>query len=117
MGRLLFIPLFVVLVLTGMQTEARAVDVIKIGNIEPFSGPSAPMGLLGRQARDMAVEEINSAGGIKSMGGAKIEMIYVDSKSDPTVGVTEAERLINVEKVHALMGCWNSAVSYPVTQR
>ena len=89
---------------------------IKIGNVEPLSGPSASVGIQGKQAREMAVEEINAAGGIKSQGGAKLELVYADSKSDPTVGVTETERLINTEKVNLVTGCWNSAVTYPATQ-
>lgn len=96
---------------------ALAADkTIKIGNVEPLSGPSASVGVQGKQAREMAVEEINAAGGIKSLGGAKLELVYADSKSDPTVGVTETERLINTEKVNLLTGCWNSAVTYPATQ-
>jgi len=100
---------------TGNPAQAGP-KVVKIGNIIPLSGPSASVGVQGKNAREMAVEEINNAGGIKSLGGAKLEMIYVDSKSDPTVGVTEAERLINTQKVHILTGCWNSAVTYPTTQ-
>jgi len=95
---------------------AAADKVIKIGNVEPMSGPSASVGVQGKQAREMAVEEINAAGGIKSLGGAKLDLVYADSKSDPTVGVTETERLINTEKVNILTGCWNSAVTYPATQ-
>lgn len=106
--------LLAVLLVVG---PGQAADkVVKIGNIEPLSGPSASVGVQGKQAREMAVEEINAAGGIKSLGGAKLELIYADSKSDPTVGMTEAERLINTEKVHILTGCWNSAVTYPTTQ-
>lgn len=89
--------------------------VVKIGNIIPLSGPSATVGQQGKQAREMAVEEINAAGGIKSLGGAKLELIYADSESKPEKGVAEAERLINTEKVHVLTGCWNSAVTYPTT--
>lgn len=92
-----------------------AETVVKIGNILPLSGPSASVGQQGKQAREMAVEEINEAGGIKSLGGAKIEMLYADSKSDPNVGVTEAERFINTEKVHVITGAWNSGVTYPST--
>jgi len=90
-------------------------DTVKIGNIEPMSGPSATLGKQGKAAREMAVEEINAAGGVKSLGGAKFELIYADSESKPEKGVAEAERLINTEKVHVLTGCWNSAVTYPTT--
>jgi branched-chain amino acid transport system substrate-binding protein len=89
--------------------------VIKVGNILPLSGPSASVGQQNKQAQDMAVEEINAAGGIKSLGGAKIELLYADSESKPEKGVAEAERFINTEKVNVLTGCWNSAVTYPVT--
>ncbi len=88
---------------------------IKIGNIIPLSGPSASVGQQGKNAREMAVEEINANGGIKSLGGAKLEMLYADSESKPEKGVSEAERLINTEKVNVLTGCWNSAVTYPTT--
>jgi len=100
----------------GLSGQAFAEKVVKIGNVEPLSGPSASVGVQGKQAREMAIEEINAAGGIKSLGGAKLELIYADSKSDPTVGVTETERLINTEKVEIMTGCWNSAVTYPATQ-
>jgi branched-chain amino acid transport system substrate-binding protein len=94
---------------------AANTDTVKIGNIEPMSGPSATLGKQGKAAREMAVEEINAAGGVKSLGGAKFELIYADSESKPEKGVAEAERLINTEKVHVLTGCWNSAVTYPTT--
>lgn len=100
----------------GTAGIGSAAGVVKIGNIEPLSGPSAAVGIQGKKAREMAVEEINAAGGIKALGGAKLELLYADSKGDPTVGVTEAERMINSEKVHLLTGCWNSAVTYPTTQ-
>ena len=99
---------------TGASLQA-AEEVVRIGNIIPLSGPSASVGEQGRNAREMAVEEINAAGGIKSLGGAKLEMLYADSESKPEKGVSEAERMINTEKVHLLTGCWNSAVTYPTT--
>jgi branched-chain amino acid transport system substrate-binding protein len=103
------------LVLTLIPCGAFAQPVVKVGNILPLSGPSASVGLQNKQAQDMAVEEINQAGGIKSLGGAKIQMFYADSESKPEKGVAEAERFINTEKVNVLTGCWNSAVSCPVS--
>ena len=89
--------------------------VIKIGALMPFSGTSARNGECARYGIDLAVKEINAAGGIQSMGGAKIEVIYADSQSDATVGVTETEKLINVEKVDLMLGSFNSAVTLPCT--
>jgi branched-chain amino acid transport system substrate-binding protein len=92
------------------------VEVIKIGNILPLSGSAAPLGKIGQEARDMAIEEINAAGGIKSMNGAQIEMIYADSKGDPATGVSEAERLITHEEVALITGCYQSGVAMPSTE-
>jgi branched-chain amino acid transport system substrate-binding protein len=91
-------------------------DEVVIGNILPLSGPVAPIGKVGRQIREMAVEEINAAGGIKALGGAKLKMIYADSRGDPKVAMTEAERLINKEKVVCITGAYQSAVTYPSTE-
>jgi branched-chain amino acid transport system substrate-binding protein len=110
----LVVAVAVFLLGTGNGLQA-AEEVVRIGNIIPLSGPSASVGEQGRNAREMAVEEINAAGGIKSLGGAKLEMLYADSESKPEKGVSEAERMINTEKVHILTGCWNSAVTYPTT--
>jgi branched-chain amino acid transport system substrate-binding protein len=113
---MIIVAVFAFLGVLGNAPSSLAADkVVKVGNIEPLSGPSASVGQQGKCARDLAVEEINAAGGIKSLGGAKIEMIYADSESKPDKGVAEAERLINTEKVNVLTGCWNSAVTYPTT--
>ena len=108
-----FVSLFLV---CGTSLPARAADVVVIGNILPLSGPVAPIGKVGREVREMAVEEINDAGGIQALGGAKLEMIYADSRGDPKVAMTEAERLIMVEKVCCITGAYQSAVTYPSTE-
>ena len=113
------IAIFAIITFLAVIPQSSAVwaadKVVKVGNIIPLSGPSASVGQQGKNAREMAVEEINSAGGIKSLGGAKLKMVYADSESKPEKGVSEAERFINTEKVHVLTGCWNSAVSYPTS--
>ncbi len=99
----------------GPSPPALAEEVV-IGNILPLSGAVAPIGKVGREIREMAVEEINEAGGIKSMGGAKLKMIYADSRGDPKVAMTEAERLITKDKVVCITGAYQSAVTYPSTE-
>jgi branched-chain amino acid transport system substrate-binding protein len=111
---LVFVGVLAMVVSAGTVCQAQD-KVVKVGNIIPLSGPSASVGQQGKNAREMAVEEINAAGGIKSLGGAKLVMLYADSESKPEKGVAEAERFINTEKVHVLTGCWNSAVTYPTT--
>ncbi len=100
----------------GSDTDSKAVAEIKIGNILPLSGSAAPLGKIGQEARDMAVEEINAAGGIESMGGAQIKMLYADSKGDPATGVSEAERLITHEEVALITGTYQSGVAMPSTE-
>lgn len=100
----------------GGDSKTTTVEEIKIGNIIPLSGSAAPLGKIGQEARDMAVEEINAAGGIKSMGGAQIKMVYADSKGDPATGVSEAERLITLEEVALLTGTYQSGVAMPSTE-
>lgn len=51
---------------TGQEEKVSAV---KIGGVYPLTGPYAPMGIGDKQAIELAVEQINAQGGVKSMGG------------------------------------------------
>ncbi len=88
---------------------------IKIGLIHPVSGALAYSGGQGRMGCQMAIDEINAAGGIKALGGARIEAALGDSQSRPEVGVAEVERL-HQEAVSAYVGCFSSAIALPATQ-
>jgi len=115
---LVFFGVFLITLTFGfvyMSTVDAAEEVV-IGNILPLSGSAAPIGMVGKQIRELAIEEINSSGGIKSLGGAKIKMVYADSRGDPKIAISEAERLINVNKVHLITGAYQSAVSFPSTE-
>lgn len=96
--------------------DVNAAEDVKIGVILPLSGPVATIGATCKQALDFAVKEINNEGGIKSMGGAKIKLLYTDSRGDPKIGLSEAERLIVQENVSALMGSYQSSVTLTSTQ-
>lgn len=104
---MLSVMLAVGLALTGCVPEEEApveVEVVKIGGVYPLTGPFAPFGIGDKQAIDLAVEKINAEGGVHSLGGAEIEVIYADSEGDPAVALTAAERLITEEGVVALLG-------------
>jgi len=88
---------------------------VKVGLIHPVSGPLAYSGGQGRLGCQFAIDEINAAGGIRALGGAKIEAALGDSQSRPEVGVAEVERL-NQEGVSAYVGCFSSAIALPATQ-
>ena len=63
----------------------------------------------------MAVEDINKAGGIKAMGGAKLEPLLGDSQSKVEVGVAEVEKM-NEAGVAAYIGCFQSPVGIAASQ-
>ena len=64
---------------------------IKVAVIAPLSGPWARQGTLVKWGADTAIAEINELGGVKSMGGAKLEALLGDSQSKVEVGVAEVE--------------------------
>ena len=76
-------------------------DTLKIGAPQPMTGPDAPFGAKFKKAYDLAVEEINAAGGVN---GKKIEVIIEDHQAKNTLAATVAEKLINQVKVLALTG-------------
>ena len=96
---------------TAGVTAAPAVlrsqpKVVRIGSIHPVSGPLADVGLACRLGVQLAVDAINAAGGIASLGGARLELLVGDSGS--AVGPrAEAERLI-AAGARALTGAFHS---------
>jgi branched-chain amino acid transport system substrate-binding protein len=100
----------------SVEQPAAAVETIKIGALHPVSGDSAAGGTSMRNALTFAIDQINAAGGIKSLGGAKLELVYGDTQTKPDVGASEVERLIQKEGVLMVVGAYNSSVTKPVTQ-
>ncbi len=88
-------------------------QTIKIASLHPLSGSSAADGQQMDNGAKLAVEAVNAAGGIASMGGAKLELLSADSKGAPEVGQSEAQRLIQ-EGAVAIVGTYQSAVSQNV---
>jgi len=68
---------------------------IRIGAIHPVTGPLAETGQACRLGAQMAVDHVNAQGGIKSMGGAKLELVLGDSQSNADIARAEAARLVN----------------------
>jgi len=96
--------------------SAAAADPVRIGYLIPLSGSAAAsIGKDMSRATHLAVKHINEAGGIKSMAGAKLELVEVDTRGDPKVAITETERLITREKTPVLLGAFQSGVTFPAT--
>ena len=88
---------------------------VKVGILHPVTGALSYSGQLSRLGARIAVDEINAAGGIKSLGGAKIEAVLGDAQSQPQIGVAEVEKM-NEAGVSAIVGAYASAISLATTQ-
>jgi branched-chain amino acid transport system substrate-binding protein len=100
----------------GSMDGALAQNKVKVGVVVPLSGPFALGGQNVKRGYDLAVEDINAAGGIKALGGAQIELVYADNQGKQDVAIGETERLIQQEKVSAIMGSWHSPSTVAGTQ-
>jgi branched-chain amino acid transport system substrate-binding protein len=88
---------------------------VKIGVLHPVTGALAYSGQQCREGALMAIDDINKAGGIKSMGGAKIEALLGDAQSTPQAGTAEVEKM-NEAGVAAVLGAYASAICLATTQ-
>ncbi|MEM1610072.1 MAG: ABC transporter substrate-binding protein [Sulfolobales archaeon] len=116
---IIIISLIAIIILAGIATylvistqrpaPVQRVSEIKVGIIQPLSGGLSTIGKYNLWGAQFAVDEINSRGGIKSLGGAKITLVVGDSAGDPSTAAREAERLIAVENVVAIIGAYASS--------
>jgi branched-chain amino acid transport system substrate-binding protein len=90
---------------------------VKIALISPLSGPWARAGQLERIGVEMAVEDINKAGGIKSLGGAKLELVLADAGDSVERAKNAAQRLVAREPdLVGGIGAWLSSFTLAVTE-
>lgn len=85
-----------------------AKETYKIGAVVDISGPAASLGEPERDTLKMLEEELNAKGGID---GHPVDLIILDNKSNETEAVLAAKRLIEQEKVLAVIGCSQSSTS------
>jgi branched-chain amino acid transport system substrate-binding protein len=95
----------------GIPRASRAAEPVNIGALYPTTGSFAQIGQGCVNAAKLAVQMVNDAGGIKSLGGAKLNLIVSDVQSDTTVTRTETDRLISGNKLSAIHGCFASALT------
>jgi len=104
----------------GFPSVLRAqAPSLKVGVVHPITGPLAEPGQACRLGAQMAADAINAAGGIKALGGAKLELLLGDTQTKPDVGRAEAERVVN-QGAQMLMGSFDSgstAAMVPVAQQ
>ncbi len=86
-------------------------EAIKVGIVLPLTGDQAKFGEIEKQSFDMALEEINGAGGVS---GKKLQFLIEDDTGRPDVGRSAAEKLITKDKVVVLGGGYSSSVTFAV---
>jgi branched-chain amino acid transport system substrate-binding protein len=98
---------------TGVFRPAIAQsEPIRIGYLPALTGPSSSTGIGINRGTELAVKEINAAGGIK---GRQIELIVRDTQSDPTKAVNASTELTRRHKVHVMWGPLNSGEALAAT--
>ena len=96
---------------TLAKPAIAAKDPIRIGYLPALTGPSSSTGVGINRGTELAVKEINAAGGID---GRQIELIVRDTQSEPTKAVNGAAELAHGEKVSVVFGPVNSGESLAV---
>jgi len=94
----------------GGRAFGQAAPVV-FGARPPLTGAGGPYGPAMLRAIQQVVEEANAAGGIR---GRQIRVVAEDDQTNPDAGVRGARKLIDVDRVSALMGTWASAVTTAV---
>src|SRR5215472_4074812 len=107
----------------GTAQNGVAQQSVRIGAIYPLSGNAASAGGFSKAAIELAVDLLNedhpelkdvplAAGkGLPGLGGAKVQVVFADNQGTPAAGQNQALRLITEEKVHALIGAYQSGIT------
>ncbi|MBN8957143.1 MAG: ABC transporter substrate-binding protein [Rhizobiales bacterium] len=101
----------VALVAMPAVVRAQGADIIRIGALNPITGSGSPYGSGMQKTIFAAAEAVNAAGGA---GGRKIEIVAEDGQTSPQAAVLAAKKLIEINKVSAILGTWSSGVSLAV---
>ena len=90
--------------------DAAAVAPIQVGLISPLSGPFADNGKQARLGTELCTAQINDAGGIKALGGAKIELVIKDTgAAAPAQVANQLQSMIDQSNLSAVIGAWASS--------
>jgi branched-chain amino acid transport system substrate-binding protein len=86
-------------------------DPVKIATLTPLTGAGGPYGPVMAKVAASVVEDVNKAGGVL---GRRVALVSEDDQTSPEAGVRAARKLIDVDKVAAIMGTWASSVTTAV---
>ncbi len=111
----LFVGLLALALVAACGAPAAQVEPIRIGVIAPLTGQFVENGISTRQAADLAIKDINAQGGLLVDGVRRpVVLIYGDDQDNPEIAVNVAKRMINQDKVVALVGLPFSRMAIPV---
>ena len=108
---------FVCTILFCLLAATASAETVKVGAVQPLSGKISVYGEGFQRAIDLAVEEVNAAGGIK---GQDLEIVYEDNLSTAQGSVSALQKLISIEKLSVVIGPASSSnflASCPIAQR
>jgi branched-chain amino acid transport system substrate-binding protein len=99
------------------RARAQAPKEVKIALVVPLSGAWARQGILEQMGAEMAIEDVNKAGGIKALGGAKMKLVLYDTGDTAEKAKNAAQRLVAQEPdVVGGIGCWLSSFTLAATE-
>jgi branched-chain amino acid transport system substrate-binding protein len=110
-----------------LADAAHGAESVKIGVIYPLTGNAASAGGSAKDAIELGAEIANGAypelrgsalagaSGLTNLGGARIELVNADHQGNPQVGQSQTLRLIQQEKVAAMLGAYHSSVALAAT--
>ena len=113
--------------LTFGASAALAAENVKIGVLMPLTGNAAAAGQASKAAIEVAAEIVNNAhpelgnlplattAGLPHLGGAKLDVVFVDHQGNPSLAQQLATRLVTEDKVNALMGAYQSSCTFTAT--
>ena len=105
-GWVLTIVLLCGILATWLWNRHASHSIVRIGILHALTGPMAISEKPMVEAEQLAIEEINAAGGVL---GHRIEAVIADTQSKTDLAASKLERLITEDKVVAVIGCWTSA--------
>ena len=108
-------------------STALAAESVKIGVLMPLTGNAGAAGQASKAAIEVAADIVNNAhpelgniplaagAGLPHLGGAKLEVVFVDHQGNPSLAQQLATRLVTEDKVSALMGAYQSSCTFTAT--
>src|SRR5499427_4658128 len=103
--------------LAPRRARAQNPREVKIALVVPLSGPWARQGILEQMGAELAIDDVNSSGGIKALGGAKMKLVLYDTGDTAEKAKNAAQCLVAQEPdVVGGIGCWLSSFTLAATE-